>query len=265
MPDLKGKVCLVTGAGGEIGAAIADAFVQSGATVYLGDVAMGRTQAHANRIQKAGATAYAIGLDVSHEESWTASIGKIVESEGGLDVLVNCAGLFAGEAKSIEEMTSAEWRRIHAVNLDGAFLGVRAGVRAMRDRGGAIVNIGSVVGYFGARSGVAYGVSKSAIRGLTVQSAASCLAAGIPVRINAVHPGYVLTDAALGSLLRRHATREEAEAEFATRSPANRVIRPADVANVVAFFASDKARAINGAELLVDDGLATQMPGRAFA
>lgn len=117
-------------------------------------------------------------------------------------------------------MSLAEWRRLHAINLDGAFLGVRAGVRAMREAGGAIVNIGSIVGYLGARSGAGYGSGKAAIRGLTMQAAADSIAEGIPVRINAVHPGYIMTEAALAEELATHGGREATVAAFSTATRA---------------------------------------------
>uniref|UniRef100_Q11FX9 Short-chain dehydrogenase/reductase SDR n=1 Tax=Chelativorans sp. (strain BNC1) TaxID=266779 RepID=Q11FX9_CHESB len=265
MFDFKGKVCLVTGAGGEIGGAIAEKLATLGGAIYFCDVQLPPAQERAKAISKDAHSAIALQLDVSSEESWANAINEVLARSGKLDVLVNCAGLFAKEPSSIHDIAFEEWRRLHTVNLDGAFLGVRAGVRAMREGGGAIVNIGSVVSFFGARSGVAYGVSKSATRGLTLQAAASCLFERIPVRVNAVHPGYVLTESALAGLMAIHKNREAAIAAFAARSPANRVIHPTDIANSVAFLASDTAKMINGAELLVDDGLSTQMPGKAFA
>lgn len=258
MLDLEDRVCLVTGAGGDIGAAIASRLARFGARVEGADLDPGRVTA------KLARQCNALKLDVISEADWDEAIAAITAHHGRLDVVVNCAGLFSRTGDRIDRMDLSEWQRLHAVNVDGAFLGTRAGIRAMKNSGGAIINIGSIVGYFGARSGVGYGSSKAAIRGLTMQAAASCVSAGIPVRVNAIHPGYVLTDSALASELARHGTREKAVAAFATRNPGGTVITPENVADAVAFLASDMARMINGVQLLVDAGLSTQMPGRSF-
>ena len=99
---------------------------------------------------------------------------------------------------------------------------------------------------------------------MTVQAASSCIEAGSNVRINAIHPGYVLTDAALASALEKYGSRELAERAFATRSPKNRLLRPRDLVGAAVFLASDASRMMNGSEILIDDGLSTQMPGRTF-
>lgn len=265
MFDFKDRVCLVTGAGGDIGSAIAAKFLALGALVEGADLDVTRVARQMERYPGHGGTGNAVALDVSDEANWDAVIADILGRHGRLDVLVNCAGLFAQTAAAIDAMSLGEWRRLHAVNLDGTFLGVRAGVRAMRETGGAIVNIGSIVGYFGARSGAGYGSSKAAIRGLTMQAAAGCIAEGIPVRINAVHPGYVMTDSALADELAKRGSREAAVAAFATRNPGGTIITPDDIADSVAFLASDLARTINGSQLVVDAGLSTQMPGRNFS
>lgn len=261
MLNLNGRVCLVTGAGGDIGAAIATRLAEFGAIVAAADIDVER--AAARMVDVVGACS-ALRLDVTSETEWDEAVAAIIAQHGRLDAVVNCAGLFSRANDRIDQMELAEWQRLHAVNVDGAFLGTRAGVRAMSESGGTVINIGSIVGYFGARSGVGYGSSKAAIRGLTMQAAASCVASGIPVRVNAVHPGYVLTDAALASELARQGSREKAVEAFASRNPGGVIITPKDIADTVAFLASDLSRMINGVQLLVDAGLSIQMPGRAF-
>ncbi|QQR38468.1 SDR family NAD(P)-dependent oxidoreductase [Devosia rhizoryzae] len=263
--NLQNRVCFVTGAGGEIGSAIVATLARFGALVEAADLDEGRVATRLGEYPDLAKQCHGLALDVTDEGRWDDVVADILARHGRLDVMVNCAGLFAAGSASIDTMELAEWQRLHAVNVDGAFLGTRAGVRAMREAGGAIVNIGSIVGYFGARSGVAYGSSKAAICGLTMQAAASCVSAGIPVRVNAVHPGYVLTESALADEMKKHGNREAAIAAFSTRNPGGMIIKPNDVAGAVAFLACDLARAINGVQLLVDAGLSTQMPGRAFA
>ncbi len=264
MSLLAGKTSLVTGAGGEIGAALATGLAGNGSKVALCDIDVAAAEKVAQDIEASGGRAIACPLDVTRENDWRDAMKRVGAALGDLDVLVNCAGLFSGEAHSIGDMPLDEWRRLHSVNLDGAFLGVKAGVNTMGARGGSIINIGSVVSFFGARSGAAYGTSKGAVRGLTIQAAASCIASGLDIRVNAIHPGYILTRSALGSSVARLGSAAKAKEAFAGRSPMNRCITPEALVGPTVFLASDASRHMNGAELLVDDGLSTQMPGTSF-
>lgn len=265
MSILAGKTSLVTGAGGEIGSALAAGLAQNGSRVAVCDIDMEAADITAQGIIASGGQAIACQLDVSRENDWQDTMRRIDAELGALDVLVNCAGLFSDKAYPIGEMPLEEWRRLHSVNLDGSFLGIKAGVNSMGTRNGSIINVGSVVGFFGARSGAAYGTSKAAIRGLTTQAAASCIAAGSKIRINAIHPGYILTKSALGSSVARLGSVEAAKKAFATRSPMNRCVYPEALVGPVVFLASDASMHMNGSEILVDDGLSTQMPGAGFA
>lgn len=265
MSVLENKVSLVSGGGGEIGAALAAGLAQQGSAVAVCDVDEEAADRVVRDITEAGGRALACHLDVTRESDWSQALERIGTTLGTLDVLVNCAGLFAKHTSPIGVLPLEEWRRLHAVNLDGSFLGVKAGVRAMGAWGGSIINVGSVVGFFGARSGAAYGSSKAAIRGLTTQAAASCVASGLPVRVNAIHPGYILTRSALADRIERLGSEEAAKRDFATRSPMNRCVTPDALVGPTVFLASDASTYMNGAEILVDDGLSTQMPGTSFA
>ena len=259
-----GKVAIITGAAGEIGAALARGVVEAGARVALCDHRMDAAQLVARQMKDEGFDCAAFELDVASRAAWEGTVAKVCDRFGGLDILVNCAGLFARQAGGIEDLDEAEWTDLFAVNLHGSFYGIQAVLPAMRKRGGAIVNVGSVVGFFGARSGAAYGTSKAAIRGLTVQAAAALIAQGLDIRVNVLHPGYILTRSALGDRIKRLGSQEAAEADFAKRSPRGRCVRPVALVGPLLFLTSDASRYMNGAELLVDDGLSTQMPGTAF-
>lgn len=154
MLNLEKRVCLVTGAGGDIGSAIVATLARFGALVEAADLDESRVAARLRNYPELPAQCRGIALDVTDEKRWDDIVADIVARHGRLDVVVNCAGLFAAGNPTIDTMELAEWQRLHAVNVDGAFLGTRAGVRVMRETGGSIVNIGSIVGYFGARSGV---------------------------------------------------------------------------------------------------------------
>lgn len=265
MSVLANKISLVTGAGGEIGAALAKGLAASGSKVAICDLDLAAAESVARDITTSGGQALACHLDVTRECDWSQALEAIGSALGELDVLINCAGLFAENAAPIGELPLDEWRRLHAVNLDGSFLGIKTGVGAMGARGGSIINIGSVVGFFGARSGAAYGTSKAAIRGLTTQAAASCITAGLKVRVNAIHPGYILTRSALAHSIARLGSEDVAKEAFATRSPMKRCVYPDALVGPAVFLASDASMHMNGAEILVDDGLSTQMPGTSFA
>ena len=262
--SLEGKISLVTGAGGEIGRALAAGLAAEGSRVALTDIDRAAAERVADRLRDAGGEAIALSHDVTSPQGWKEVFAAVAERWGAPDVLVNVAGVIPSRAAVLADLPLEEWRRFHAVNLDGAFLGIQAAVRAMAP-GGSIINIGSIVGYFGARSGVAYGTSKAAIRGLTTQTAAACIADGRDLRINTLHPGYILTDAALGERVRDLGSREAAERAFAARNPRNRCLTPDALVGPLVFLASDASRFMNGAEIVVDDGMSTQMPGTAFA
>lgn len=262
--SLAGKISLVTGAGGEIGQALAAGLAANGSKVALSDIDQTAAERAAEAIRDNGGQAIALAHDVTSPQSWKQVFDAVTETWGAVNILVNVAGVIPGRAAVLADLPLEEWRRFHAVNLDGSFLGVQAGVNAMAP-GGSIINIGSIVGYFGARSGVAYGTSKGAIRGLTTQAASSCIAEGHDLRINTLHPGYILTAAALGERVQELGSREAAERAFATRNPRNRCMSPEALVGPLVFLASDASRFMNGAEIVVDDGMSTQMPGTSFA
>lgn len=193
MPRLTGKLCLVTGSARGIGAAIARAFADEGADVIVTDIdeTTGRAMA-----QTIGATFHK--LDVASEADWSA----IARSVPKLDVLVNNAGVTGLEGPIDDEPPPhdpehtdlADWRAVHAVNLDGTFLGCRYAIRAMRSNGsGSIVNVSSRSGMVGIPMAAAYASSKAAIRNHTKSVALYCAGQDLNVRCNSIHPAAVMT------------------------------------------------------------------------
>jgi 3alpha(or 20beta)-hydroxysteroid dehydrogenase len=238
---LDGRVALVTGAASSRGQGAAEArlLAAAGAVVLLADV---DDEVGERTAASIGGSASYGHLDVTSESDWSAVVSWILGSHGRLDVLVNNAGVWL--AGPLAEMSLADYRRVIDVNQVGAFLGMRAVVPAMRAAGsGSIVNISSLAGLRGAQVSTAYAASKWAVRGMSRQAAAELAADGI--RVNAVFPGYVDT----GMIDAGHD-------EIAQRVPlGRRLATPEEIAEVVVFLASDAARYITGAEIVVDGGV----------
>ena len=247
MSNLTGKVALVTGGAHGIGAAIARAMAAAGAAVAITDIDSKAADELARELSADGARAIGATQDVTDDTAWPRALAWVEEALGPIDILVNNAGIAARLTK-LEDTTLDGWRRVTAVNLDGVFLGVRAGIRAMKERGGAIVNVASVLGWVGAPMIGAYGATKHAVRGLTKSAAIECSYLRYPIRINAVCPGYIDTDmtAALKETL--------SEKELAKLAPMGRLGSPEEVAKTVVFLASDDAGFMTGADLVVDGG-----------
>lgn len=259
---LDGKVALVSGAARGIGAAIAQALAQVGAAVLITDVAEGAGRETVAGIVKAGGKAAFQKHDVTKEAEWEAAVAAAVKQFGGLDVLVNNAGI---ETSALLTQCSLEdFRRVQQVNVDGVFLGVKHAVRAMAPggaagKGGSIVNLSSVAGLIGTTGHIAYHASKGAVRLLTKAAAVECAQLGTGVRINSVHPAIVATQ--MGTqfvqdfvdlkLVPDYAT---AEAAFKSAHPMGRFGEPADIAGAVLYLASDASKWMTGSELVIDGG-----------
>jgi len=250
MPRLNTKTCIVTGAGRGIGAAIARAFAREGATVVVTD----------KDERSAADVAHEIGgevmrLDVASEQDWEALAGAWPEC----DVMVNNAGITGFEEAprphDPETASLEDWRAVHAVNLDGTFLGCRYAIRAMRSRGaGSIINISSRSGLVGIPAAAAYASSKAAVRNHTKSVALYCAEQGLNIRCNSIHPAAVLTpmwEPMLGTGPDRNARM----AAFVADTPLHRFGDPDEVAALAVLLASDEAAYMTGAELNIDGGL----------
>ena len=184
---LAGKIALVTGAARGIGLAVAEAFAAEGAIVWLTDID-----------EAGGQAARFLPLDVREEAGWERVMATIAQAHGRLDVLVNNAGVTGLEAgpraHDPEHASLADWRAVHAVNLDGVFLGCRAAIRAMRPAGqGAIINMSSRSGLVGIPEAAAYASSKAAVRNHSKTVALWCASQGLAIRCNSIHPAAILT------------------------------------------------------------------------
>lgn len=256
MHRLSAKVALVTGAARGIGAAIARAFATQGAFVLVTDIDEEGARELAATL---GPCAAHTRLDVREEADWIAATDGLVAARGKIDVVVNNAGITGFETGMVphdpEHASLADWRAVHATNLDGVFLGCKHAIRVMRPAGrGSIVNIASRSGMVGIPGAAAYASSKAAIRNHTRTVALYCAEQGLEIRANAICPAAIMTpmwEAVLGSGPERAAREAAAIADC----PMKRFGRPEEVAALAVMLASDEAPYMTGAELVLDGGI----------
>jgi NAD(P)-dependent dehydrogenase (short-subunit alcohol dehydrogenase family) len=246
---VKEKIALVTGASSGIGRAAARALARNGARVALTGRQSDALQEEVSRITASGGEAFAIAGDLKNEENRQRIVSAAVAHFGGLDILVNAAGTIANG--TIENTTLAEWRTMFEINLEAVFSLMRLAVPYLEKNKGNIVNVSSVTGIRAFPNVLAYCVSKAGVDQLTRCAALELAPKGI--RVNAVNPGVVVSN-----LHRRGGMDEEKYRAFLEHSktshPLGRVGSPEDIANVIAFLASDKAGWITGATHPVDGG-----------
>ena len=239
---LADRVCIVTGGAQGIGEACARRFAREGARVVIADLSDDRGQALASELG-----ALFVHCDVGEKAQVDALVARTLQAHGQLDVLVNNAGIF--KAADFLEITEEDFDAVLRVNLKGAFLMGQAAARAMASTGaGAIVNMSSVNAVLAIPSIASYNVSKGGINQLTRVMALALVDKGI--RVNAVAPGTIATELAAKAVL----TSEEAKARILSRTPMRRLGQPSEVADAVAWLASDAASYITGEIVVIDGG-----------
>ena len=253
---LAGKVALLTGAASGIGAATAELMVREGARVLATDIDTMRGEALVTSLAHLGAERITfMRLDVAQEREWEDAMRRTVERFGPPDIVVNNAGV-APELVPLAQTSLAEWRRVMAINLDGTFLGVKHAIRSMTGRGGAIVNISSVAGMVGMPLNGAYSPAKAGVLLLTKCAALECAHLTPPIRVNAVHPGYIRTDMT-GAISDRLGA-ERFERRVRKTVPLKRLGDAADIAEAIVFLAGDQSKFTTGSSLVVDGGWTAQ-------
>lgn len=245
------KVAIITGGTSGIGAATARLFLDEGALVILADLYETKDARLRETLAKKGDRAEFIRTDVLEEKAVSLAIARAVAKWGRLDVAVACAGV-PGQGSDVD-LTESEWDRIMAVNARGAFFVTKHAVPEMlKGKGGSIVNISSAYGIVGVPGFAAYCASKGAVRMLTKSTAIEHAAQG--VRANSIHPGAIDTPMLQG-VIDRSGDPEATRTWLSGQQPTGKLGQPEDIAWGCVYLASDEARFVNGAELVIDAGL----------
>lgn len=256
MKRLNGKIALITGAARGIGAAMAQAFIAEGATVYLTDI---NDELGLKTAQALGQSASYMRLDVRDEQDWIKATQEVMQTHSRLDVLVNNAGITGFEDGNFvhdpEHSSLDAWRLVHQTNLDGVFLGCKYAIKMMRpQQAGSIINISSRSGLVGIPGAAAYASSKAAVRNHSKSVALYCAEQGLNIRCNSIHPAAILTPM-WEPLLGDGPEREARMAAYVSDTPLRRFGRVEEVAAVAVLLASDEAPYITGTELNIDGGI----------
>ena len=254
MPNLSGKVAIVTGSASGIGAATIVRLREDGATVIGTDI----QETLGNQVAK-DAGAKFIVQDVSNADRWTEIADQVKAEWGRLDILVNNAGVTTG--MSIEDVDLATWDRVMGINLTGVMLGCKNAIRVMKTNpggsSGAIINVASTTAYTPLPTDVGYSAAKSGVRILSKSVATHCAQQGYNIRCNTIIPGA--TDTAIIAAM--DSIDPELRNRVAATSPLNRLADPGEIAAAIAFCASDECPFMTGSDMMVDGAALAIHPG----
>ena len=253
MGRVDGKIALVTGAASGIGLQASLRLAEEGARVMMTDINVENVKKEA---EKLGRNAEFLKLDITLEEDWISALRETVKRFQSLDILVNSAGMVL--IADVEQISLEDWRQVHAVNLDGTFLGCKHGVRVMKEFGaGSIINLSSVSGLIGGFNLAAYNSSKGAVRMLTKSVALHCARSGYGIRCNSIHPTFIETPM-LDSMIQDAPDPEKARQTLIRQVPLKRIGTTDDVAKMIVYLASDESTFVTGTEMVIDGGVVAQ-------
>lgn len=254
MGRVTGKKAFITGAAQGLGAAIATMLAREGAKVTVTDINGGGAEDTAAKINAAfgAGTAFAFQHDVTDEARWQEVLQSGHDSMGGLNILVNNAGI--GTIGSVEDETYDAFKMVQAVDVDSIFLGCKYAMPLMRDHGlGSIVNISSIAGIIASHNYVSYNAAKAAVRHMSKSIALHGARTGGKIRCNSVHPTFIDTPILDG--VKKMFGEKEGLAKLARQVPLGKVGEPDDIAYAVLYLASDESKFVTGSELKVDGGI----------
>lgn len=253
MKRVEGKKALVTGAAQGLGEAIARMLARHGARVALTDINFdGAARIAAEINAENPGTAFAFRHDVTAEADWAETLANANTAMGGLNVLVNNAGI--GSIGTIATETLESFRRVQTIDVESIFIGTQLALPYMEPCGaGSIINISSIAGLIAAHNHVAYNTAKAAVWMMTKSVALHCARRGGAIRCNSIHPAFIETPILDGIVA--VFGREEGYAKLARQVPLGRLGEPDDVAYMALFLASDESKFVTGAEFKVDGGI----------
>ncbi len=249
-----GKMAFVTGAAQGLGRATSLMLAREGAKVTVADInATGADSVAAEINALYPGAALSVALDVTSEEQWQAALQTAHDAMGGLNVLVNNAGI--GGGTTVEDTDFATWKRVQEVDTDSVFLGCKYAIPLMRAHApGSIVNISSIAGLIAGHNMAAYNAAKAAVWLLSKSVALHCAKRGYRIRSNSVHPTFIDTPI-LDGMAGNAMSRDELKLKLAKQVPLGVVGDPDDIAYAVLFLASDESKFITGSEIKVDGGI----------
>ena len=249
------KVCIVTGSAHGIGRAAAERLADEGGHVAVVDIDETAGEEVAHAIDDQGGSAQFWSLDVSDEDAVERVFAEVADTFGGIDVLVNNAGI-TGANKPTHELTEEEWEEVMAINEKGVFFSTKHAIPHMRERGqGSIINLSSIYGIIGAADIPPYHASKGAVRLMTKTDALTY--ADDQIRVNSVHPGFIWTPL-VEEYLAEQGDVEEGRKELDEKHPIGHVGEPEDIAQGILYLASDESKFMTGSELVIDGGYTAQ-------
>ncbi|TRD12176.1 glucose 1-dehydrogenase [Erythrobacter insulae] len=252
----EGKLALVTGGAQGLGRAHCIRLAQEGARVLASDIngAGAAETAEIINAEMGAGTAFSVEHNVTDPMSWEAAVTAARENMGGLNVLVNNAGI--GVPGNIEECDFADWQRCFSINVDSIFHGCQKALPLMRDHApGSIINISSIAGLIASDTMPAYNASKAAVWMLSKSIALHCAKKNMQIRCNSVHPTFVDTPILDGTARAAQLDKDVLLEKLARQIPLRFVGEPNDIANAVVYLASDESRFMTGAEIKLDGGI----------
>ncbi|VAV90578.1 3-oxoacyl-[acyl-carrier protein] reductase [hydrothermal vent metagenome] len=253
-----GKTAIVTGGASGIGCAVVHQLSGEGCHVIVADINLDKAIEVAESLP---AQSIAFELDVTSEAGWVAVMKYAKDIFGGLDILVNSAGI--GFADNFEDMPLAHWNAMIAVNLTGTFLGCQKAIKLMKKTvtPAAIVNISSIAGLMGGEDIAGYSASKGGVTLLTKSVALYCAGRGYDIRCNSIHPTYVDTEM-LDPVAEAFGDRQIMLDGMAAQVPLGRVAKPDDIAGAILFLCSSEAAMITGHQMVIDGGQMAGLPAQ---
>ena len=253
MKRLRNKIALITGAAQGIGLATAELFAKNGAKVLLTDINEEGvlTQSEKMKLDYPDQI-LAIKHDVTSADDWKTAVNYIDSEFGGINILVNNAGIMA--VGTIEDETFEQWKHVHNIDLDSVFLGCKYTIPIMKkEKKGSIINVSSISGIIAGHNLAAYNSAKAGVRHLSKSVAVHCAREKNDIRCNSIHPVFIDTNLLEG--LYKKFGKEKAIEKLSRQIPMGKIGEPNDVAFAILYLASDESKFVTGTEIRIDGGI----------